>query len=65
MRAHELGIVSEVVDPPERLRPRAQELAELIAQHDARRLAATKRALWHALEVGLTEARRRSLLEIA
>jgi enoyl-CoA hydratase/carnithine racemase len=64
-RAHSLGIVSEVVDPPERLRPRAQELAELIAQHAPERSAATKRALWHALEVGLTEARRRSLLEIA
>jgi enoyl-CoA hydratase len=64
-RARALGVVSEVVDPPERLRPRAQELAEQIAQHDPDHLAATKGALWHALEVGLTEARRRSLLETA
>ncbi|MCU0310814.1 MAG: enoyl-CoA hydratase/isomerase family protein, partial [Acidimicrobiales bacterium] len=32
-RAYELGMVSEVVDPPERLRERAQELAETIARN--------------------------------
>ena len=31
-RAYELGMVSEVVDPPERLRDAAQELAEKIAE---------------------------------
>jgi enoyl-CoA hydratase/carnithine racemase len=49
-RAYELGIVSEVVDPPERLRAHAQELAEKIARNDPNQLAATKRALWSALE---------------
>jgi enoyl-CoA hydratase len=49
-RAYELGIVSQVVDPPERLRAEAQELAEKIARNDPARLAATKRALWGALE---------------
>jgi enoyl-CoA hydratase/carnithine racemase len=49
-RAYELGIVSEVVDPPERLRAHAQELAEKIARNDPDQLAATKRALWSALE---------------
>ena len=49
-RAYELGIVSQVVDPPERLRTEAQALGEKIARNDPTRLAATKRALWDALE---------------
>jgi enoyl-CoA hydratase len=40
-RAYELGMVSEVVDPPERLRERAQELAEMIARNSPAALAAT------------------------
>ena len=55
-RAYELGMVSEVVDPPERLRERAQELAETIARNSPAAMAATKRALWGALELGLTDA---------
>jgi enoyl-CoA hydratase/carnithine racemase len=49
-RAYELGICSEVVDPPDALRTRAQALGELIAQRPAEELAAVKRALWAALE---------------
>ena len=49
-RARELGIVSEVVDPPGLLREVAQELAERIAQQPPEHLAAVKRALWDALE---------------
>ena len=49
-RAYELGICSQVVDPPERLRTEAQALGEKIARNDPTRLAATKRALWDALE---------------
>jgi enoyl-CoA hydratase/carnithine racemase len=55
-RAYELGMVSEVVDPPERLRERAQELGEMIARNSPAAMAATKRALWGALEMGLTDA---------
>ena len=55
-RAYELGMISEVVDPPERLRPRAQELAETVARNSPAAMAATKRALWGALEHGLTDA---------
>ncbi|HUO47432.1 MAG TPA: enoyl-CoA hydratase/isomerase family protein [Acidimicrobiales bacterium] len=55
-RAHALGMVSQVVDPPERLRDEAQALAEKIAQNSPAAMAATKRALWGALEAGLTEA---------
>ncbi|MGW0662110.1 enoyl-CoA hydratase/isomerase family protein [Streptodolium elevatio] len=55
-RAFELGMVGEVVDPPERLRDVAQELAEKIARNSPAAMAATKRALWGALELGLTDA---------
>ena len=39
-RAYELGMVSEVVDPPERLREEAQELAEKIARNSPAAMAA-------------------------
>jgi enoyl-CoA hydratase/carnithine racemase len=55
-RAYEQGMVSEVVDPPERLRERAQELAETIARNSPAAMAATKKALWGGLEYGLTDA---------
>lgn len=55
-RAYELGMISEVVDPPERLREAAQDLGEKIARNSPAAMAATKRALWGALEMGLTDA---------
>src|SRR4051812_43934680 len=55
-RAYELGMISEIVDPPERLREVAQELGEKIARNSPSAMAATKRALWGALELGLTDA---------
>ncbi len=55
-RAYELGMISQIVDPPERLRDEAQALAETIAKNSPAAMAATKRALWGALETGLTEA---------
>jgi enoyl-CoA hydratase/carnithine racemase len=63
-RAHELGMVSEVVDPPDRLRDRAQALGETIARNSPAAMAATKRALWGALEVGLTDACRAGAAEL-
>jgi enoyl-CoA hydratase/carnithine racemase len=63
-RAYELGMVSQVVDPPERLRDEAQELAEKIARNSPAAMAATKRALWGAFESGLTEACRRGAAEL-
>ena len=63
-RAYELGMVSEVVDPPERLRERAQELGETIARNSPAAMAATKRALQHALEMGLTDASRAGAQEL-
>jgi enoyl-CoA hydratase/carnithine racemase len=63
-RAYELGMVSQVVDPPERLREEAQALAEKIARNSPAAMAATKRALWGALETGLTDACRRGAAEL-
>jgi len=57
-RAYELGLLSQVVDPPDRLRAEAQALAETIARNSPAAMAATKRALWGALETGLTDASR-------
>ena len=49
-------MISQIVDPPEQLRDEAQELAEKIARNSPAAMAATKRALWGALETGLTDA---------
>jgi enoyl-CoA hydratase/carnithine racemase len=54
--ARRLGWVSEVV-PAGELRPAAQRLGELIAENDPEAVAATKRALWRSLELGLRDAR--------
>ena len=63
-RAYELGMISQVVDPPERLREEAQALAETIARNSPAAMAATKRALWGALELGLTDACRAGAQEL-
>ncbi len=63
-RAYELGLLSQVVDPPEQLRDEAQALAEKIARNSPAAMAATKRALWGALEAGLTEACRSGAREL-
>lgn len=63
-RAHQLGMVGQVVDPPSRLRDEAQALAERIARNSPAAMAATKRALWGALETGLTDACRAGAKEL-
>jgi enoyl-CoA hydratase/carnithine racemase len=63
-RALALGMVSQVVDPPEALRDEAQALAEQIARNSPAAMAATKRALWGALETGLTDACRAGAKEL-
>jgi enoyl-CoA hydratase len=63
-RAYQLGMISEIVDPPEQLRSAAQELAEKIAKNSPAAMAATKRALWGALELGLTDACKAGAKEI-
>jgi enoyl-CoA hydratase/carnithine racemase len=54
-----VGLVGEVL-PPERLLPRARELAGLISQHSPTALALSKRAIWESLDVGLEEALERT-----
>jgi enoyl-CoA hydratase/carnithine racemase len=49
-RAHQLGWVSQVVDPPGALRDVAQRLGERIALASPANATVTKRALWDALE---------------
>lgn len=49
-RAYELGLVGEVIDPPERLHDAAQEVAERIAANDPEIVQSRKRALWQAVE---------------
>lgn len=63
-RAYELGMVSQVVDPPENLREEAQALAEKIARNSPAAMRATKKALWGALEMGLTDACRAGAREL-
>jgi len=62
-RAHQLGILSEVVAPA-RLRERAAALAALVGRNSPAAMAATKRALWGALELGLTDACRAGAQEL-
>ena len=64
-RAHQLRILSQVVDPPDGLHDAAQALGETIARNSPAAMAATKRALWGALETGLTDACRAGALELA
>jgi enoyl-CoA hydratase/carnithine racemase len=63
-RAYELGMISQIVDPPERLRDAAQELAETIARNSPAAMRATKRALEGALEHGLTDGCRAGAREL-
>jgi enoyl-CoA hydratase len=64
-RAYQLGIISQVVDDPTRLREEAQALAEKIARNSPAAMAASKRALWAALEHGLTDACRAGAQHLA
>jgi enoyl-CoA hydratase/carnithine racemase len=63
-RALQLGMISQIVDPPERLREEAQTLAERIAQNSPAAMRASKRALWGALEQGLSDACREGAGEL-
>lgn len=51
-RAHQLGLVGDVVSPEELL-PRALELAGKIAENSPAALMATKRAIWESMNHGL------------
>jgi enoyl-CoA hydratase len=55
-RALQLGMVSQVVDPPEELRTAAESLASTIAKNSPAALAHSKRAMWRTLQIGLDDA---------
>jgi enoyl-CoA hydratase/carnithine racemase len=63
-RAYELGILSQIVDPPDQLAAEAMVLAETIARNSPAAMRATKKALWGALELGLTDACRLGAQEL-
>jgi enoyl-CoA hydratase/carnithine racemase len=63
-RAHQLGILSQVVDPPDQLLGAATELAERIAKNSPTAMEISKRALWRALELGLTDACKAGALDV-
>jgi enoyl-CoA hydratase/carnithine racemase len=63
-RALQLGMISQVVDPPEGLQEEAQALGDKISRNSPTAMAATKRALWQALELGLTDACRAGAQEL-
>lgn len=54
-RAHEIGLVSEVV-PPDRLLARAQELAHAIVKSSPTAIFHSRYAIWESLNHGLDEA---------
>jgi enoyl-CoA hydratase/carnithine racemase len=62
-KALELGLVSEVV-PGDALLARARELAATIAQFSPATIAASKRAMWAALDHGLYDGLERGWREI-
>jgi enoyl-CoA hydratase len=55
-RAYELGLVTEVVDPPEELEAAVQDLGEKIAKNSPAAAMLSKRAIWNALECGRDHA---------
>ena len=62
-RARQLGMVGQVVEPAE-LRGTARALALEVAKNSPAAMAASKRALWGALETGLTDACRAGAREV-
>jgi enoyl-CoA hydratase/carnithine racemase len=55
-RAHELGLIGEVV-PQAKLLERAFQLSEQIMANSPAAMARTKRIIWESLNHGLDEAR--------
>lgn len=62
-RAYQLGILSEVV-AADQLRASAGRLATAVARNSPTAMRATKQALWHSMEVGLSQARSDAAEEI-
>jgi enoyl-CoA hydratase/carnithine racemase len=54
--AFHLGLVTEVVDPPERLEASVQDLAEKIARNSPAAMRHTKQVIWGARETSRSKA---------
>lgn len=54
--ARRVGMVGEIIDPPEKLREHCQELAEEIATNSPGAMMVSKKVLWESLECGLDDA---------
>ncbi len=55
-RAHQLGLVDELVETPEEARALAQDMATQMLKNSPQAMALSKRAIWGALEQGYEEA---------
>jgi enoyl-CoA hydratase/carnithine racemase len=55
-RAHQLGLVDELVDAPEDALPAAQEMARLLLRNSPRAMALSKQAIWNSLETGYRDS---------
>ena len=55
-RAHQLGLVDELVATPADLLPAALEMAELLKQNSPQAMALSKQAVWGSLERGYRDA---------
>ncbi|MDB5583882.1 MAG: enoyl-CoA hydratase/isomerase [Bradyrhizobium sp.] len=56
VRAHQLGLVDELVATPAHVLPKAIEIATEIARNSPQAVALSKEAIWHSLDVGYTAA---------
>jgi len=55
-RAHQLGLVDELVETPDEARALAQEMAAQILKNSPQAMALSKRAIWDSLETGYAQA---------
>ena len=59
-RAHQLGLVDELVDSPSELAACANEMAEVMLGNSPQAMALSKQAVWGGLEQGYSEALERA-----
>jgi E-phenylitaconyl-CoA hydratase len=55
-RAHQLGLVDELMETPTEARALAQEMAEQLLKNSPQAMALSKRAIWTSLEQGYEES---------
>jgi enoyl-CoA hydratase/carnithine racemase len=55
-RAHQLGLVDELVEAPGDALPAAHEMARLLLQNSPQAMALSKQAIWNSLEAGYADS---------